>query len=173
MARKVAADLRNTAWQIGGGWVLTGEKASFNGVVPRQPFNPRRGHWGAFEVVARYSQLDVNSAAFEHFSDSATSASSAREWSLGLNWYFNNNVRLLTSYAHTDFDGGGGARAGTARRRHTPSGTGSVHAAAIGLLTTVARRAIYPINQLCRHELQKPNECTLPGKRVRNGSVRK
>ena len=110
---KVSANLQNTAWQIAGGWVLTGEHSSFTGIVPQQPFNPRRGHWGAWEVVARYSELNIDPTAFEHFSDSAASASSAREWSLGLNWYLNTNVRLLTSFAHTTFEGGGGSRAGT------------------------------------------------------------
>ena len=110
---KASAQLRNTAWQIAGGWVITGEKSAFSGVVPRYNFDPRRGRWGAFEVVARYSQLDLDPAAFPRFSDSATSASSAREWSIGLNWYLNNNLRLLTSFSRTDFQGGGGTRSGT------------------------------------------------------------
>ena len=40
--------------------------------------------------------------------DAATSASSASEWSVGLNWYLNRNVRVGTSFSHTDFSGGGG-----------------------------------------------------------------
>ena len=106
-----AANLRNTSWQIAGGWVLTGEKSSFSGIEPRHPFDPRRGHWGAWQVVARYSQLDIDSAAFPRFADSLASAHSAREWSLGINWYLNSNLRFDTSFAHTAFDGGG-VRAG-------------------------------------------------------------
>src|SRR2546427_4021736 len=36
-------ELRNTAWQITGSWVLSGEDASYKGVVPANPFNPARG----------------------------------------------------------------------------------------------------------------------------------
>jgi len=102
-----SASLNNTAWQIAGGWVLTGEKSSFSGVTPRQPFDPRRGHWGAWQVVARYSELNVDPAAFNAFADPLASARSAAEWSVGLNWYLNANLRLSTSFAHTDFEGGG------------------------------------------------------------------
>ncbi len=42
------ADLHNTAWEITGGWILTGENASFNGVTPLHPFSPHNGDWGCF-----------------------------------------------------------------------------------------------------------------------------
>ncbi len=103
------ARLQNTGWQVSGGWVLTGEKATFSGVVPRRPFNPFSGDWGALQVRARYSELDVDSAAFSHsyFANPAVSANAAHEWSVGLNWYLNRNVKIATSFAHTTFDGGG------------------------------------------------------------------
>jgi phosphate-selective porin OprO/OprP len=105
--RAVSADLQNTAWQIAGGWVVTGEKASFRGITPREPFNPRRGHWGAWQLIARYSRLDVDPSAFPLFADSFASARSAREWSAGVNWYLNANLRFATSFSHTEFEGGG------------------------------------------------------------------
>jgi hypothetical protein len=37
----VKADIQNTAWQVAAGWVLTGEDASYAGVTPRHPFDPR------------------------------------------------------------------------------------------------------------------------------------
>jgi phosphate-selective porin OprO/OprP len=103
------ARLENTGWQIAGGWVLTGEEATFTGVVPRRPFNPFSGDWGALQVVGRLSELDVDSAAFSHsyFANPAASANAAREWSVGLNWYLNRNVKVAASFAHTTFDGGG------------------------------------------------------------------
>ena len=103
------AELQHTAWQIQGSWVLTGEDAGYDGVTPRRPFDPRNGHWGALQLVARYSELDVNNAAFPLFSDPDTSASSAHAWSVGLNWYLNRNLRFNASYSHTTFQGGGGA----------------------------------------------------------------
>ena len=103
------AVLDNTAWQIQAGWVLTGEDAAFvGGVVPRRPFKPSQGDWGAVQLVARYAQLNIDPAAFPDFSDPATSARSANEWSVGLNWWLSRNVRVSTSFSHTIFDGGGG-----------------------------------------------------------------
>jgi phosphate-selective porin OprO/OprP len=105
---KTSAFLANTSWQIQGGWVLTGEDATYGSIVPRQSFDPRNGGWGAFQVVARFSELDIDHAAFPLFADPTTSAHSAKEWSVGLNWYLNRNVKVSTSFSHTDFDGGGG-----------------------------------------------------------------
>jgi phosphate-selective porin OprO and OprP len=106
---KAEADLHNTAWEITGGWILTGENASFNGVTPLHPFSPHNGDWGALQVVARYSELDIDDAAFNGFATSATSASAAQAWSAGLNWFLNKNIRLNASFTHTTFTGGGGA----------------------------------------------------------------
>ena len=103
------ADLHNTAWEISGGWILTGENASFNGITPLHPFDPHNGQWGAFQVVARYAELDIDNAAFPLFANPGTSASAAQAWSAGLNWYLNKNIRLNASFSHTTFMGGGGA----------------------------------------------------------------
>jgi phosphate-selective porin OprO/OprP len=101
-----SADLQNTAWQISGGWVLTGEEASYNGITPLHPFDPRRGQWGAWQVVARYGALDVDGKAFQDgFASSTKSADSATAWSVGLNWYLNKNIRANLSYSHTTFGG--------------------------------------------------------------------
>ncbi len=102
----LSADLRNTAWEVSAGWVLTGEDASYNGVVkPRHPFDPRAGHWGAWQVVGRYEELNVDQSAFPSFASSTASASSAHAWSAGLNWYLNPNIRLNASFSHTVFAG--------------------------------------------------------------------
>ena len=103
------AYLHNTAWEVSGGWVLTGENASFNGVTPLHPFDPHNGQWGAFQVVARYAELNIDNQAFNGFANTATSASAAQAWSTGLNWYLNKNIRLNASFSHTTFTGGGGA----------------------------------------------------------------
>ena len=99
--------LDNTAWQVSAQWVLTGEKASFNAITPAQPFDPFAGHWGAWQLVARYSELNIDRKTFNGFSDATTSARSAVSSSVGLNWWLNRNVRVLTSYSYTTFEGGG------------------------------------------------------------------
>ena len=103
------ADLRHSAWEITGGWVLTGESAAFNGITPQHPFDPRMGQWGSWQMVVRYAELDIDHRAFPVFADPDTSASRAQAWSGGLNWYLNNNIRVNASYSHTVFTGGGGA----------------------------------------------------------------
>jgi phosphate-selective porin OprO and OprP len=105
----VAESLDHRAWQISGSWILTGEDASFKGVTPRHPFNPRQGGWGALQLVARYSELDIDDSAFPFFSNASTSASKAAAWSVGLNWYLNKNILVKANFSHTDFtDGGAG-----------------------------------------------------------------
>lgn len=101
------ANLHNTAWEAAAQWVLTGEPASFSGLVPKRPFDPRVGSWGAWQLVARVSQLKIDDDAFPVFSNPATSASEAFAWSVGLNWWLNKNIRVLTSFSYTTFDGGG------------------------------------------------------------------
>ncbi len=101
-----AADLQNSAWEVSAGWVLTGENASYNGVTPCHPFSWRNGGWGAWQIVARYEGFDVDNAAFPTFASSATSASQARAWAVGLNWWLNKNVRIMSSFSRTTFTGG-------------------------------------------------------------------
>ncbi len=110
LATGAQAYLHNTAWEITGGWVLTGENASFNGITPLRPFNPHTGGWGAFQLVARYSELNIDDDAFKgYLPHPATSASAAQAWSAGVNWFLNKNIRVNTSFSHTTFTGGGGA----------------------------------------------------------------
>jgi phosphate-selective porin OprO and OprP len=103
----------NDAWQIALNYVLTGENASFKGVVPREDFAPGQGKWGAWEVAGRYHELHVDEDVFDTgFSSILTSASDAKAWGVGVNWYLNRWVKLMLDYDRTSFDGGGGADGG-------------------------------------------------------------
>jgi phosphate-selective porin OprO/OprP len=100
---------KNEAWQISGSYVLTGENASFKGIVPKNRFSLSDHHWGAFELVGRYSSFDVDDNVFNPalpFANAATSATGARAWTFGLNWYLNQNVRASVDFTQTDFKGG-------------------------------------------------------------------
>lgn len=101
------AGLTHNAWQVSAQWVLTGEAASFNGITPLRPFDFTAGRWGAWQLVARYGQINIDDEAFGSFANAASSAHSATAWGVGLNWWLNKNVRVLTSYSHTRFAGGG------------------------------------------------------------------
>ena len=105
------ADLENTAWQATASWVLTGEDASYRGVVkPSAPFSPGGG-WGAFELVGRYGELEIDDGAFPLFADPAVSARRAKAWTLGVNWYLTSNLKLVVNYLDTQFEGGAAAGA--------------------------------------------------------------
>ena len=109
VASQTSAHLANTAWEVTGSWVLTGEDATFaGGVIPRHPFDPCNGGWGALQLVGRYAELHVDQDAFPIFANPAASASSAHSWAAGLNWYLNRNVEVKVSFSHTLFNGGGG-----------------------------------------------------------------
>jgi phosphate-selective porin OprO/OprP len=111
------ADITNSAWQIAGSVVLTGEDASYKGVTPRRNFDPFNGSWGAFELAARYGELAIDDDAFAGatatgagtaLANPTTAASAANSWGVGLNWYLNRNFKINLNYDQTEFDGGGG-----------------------------------------------------------------
>jgi phosphate-selective porin OprO and OprP len=120
-ATAARANLVNSAWQSSAQWVLTGEDASFTGITPKSPFDPQAGKWGAWQLVARFAQADLDSEAFPVFADSTLSAHSAMTWGIGLNWWLNKNVRVLTSYSKTWFDGGGNVNPAVSRSLVPPA----------------------------------------------------
>lgn len=100
----VSDPLSNQAWQLGATWLITGEEATYQGLKPRRDFDPRSGGWGAFELVARGSGLQVDRNTFTlGFADPKVSSREAQEWSIGFNWYLNQNVKFMADYARTKF----------------------------------------------------------------------
>ena len=90
-------------------WLLmwSGEDNSFAGVKPIRNFDPLKGTWGALQFAARYSELDVDDATFRMV-DPTKSASKARAWTVGANWYLNSNALIRADYENVSFDGGAG-----------------------------------------------------------------
>lgn len=107
-------DVTNTAWQIEAGYVLTGENASFRGVSPAGGGIGATG-WGAFQLVLRVSELSLDGGIFEAapvaFASRATSAESAFNLGIGINWWLDRNLRFAVNYDHTSFEAGGGRTA--------------------------------------------------------------
>lgn len=80
-------------------YVLTGETVSYrNGVVegikPKANFSPSGGGWGAWQIAARYSFIDLN--------DLNVLGGKEENITVGLNWWINPNLR--TSFNYIRFD---------------------------------------------------------------------
>lgn len=104
-----AESLKNTAYQVVASYVLTGEDASFRGVSkPTNAYSIGAPGWGAFEVVARFGELEIDEAAFPIFANPTSAASKAESYAVGVNWYLNSNVKVALNYTNTSFEGGGG-----------------------------------------------------------------
>jgi phosphate-selective porin OprO/OprP len=100
----VKTELQNKAWQATVGYVVTGEDSSYSGVAPKTNFDVSAGTWGALELVGRYSNLNVDDAAFPLFASAATSADEAKSLGFGFNWYLSKAVAFKVDYYHTKFD---------------------------------------------------------------------
>lgn len=76
-------------WYLQTGYFLTGESKNYRAFSgdfgqqrPNRNFSPRKGEWGAFEVLARYSVAD----SLEHSRPGR--GQKLEHYTLGLNWYF-------------------------------------------------------------------------------------
>jgi len=103
-----------TGWQLAASWFLTGEEASYRGFQPKTTFSPGES-WGAFELVARVHQLEIDPLAFaggaDSFADPETSSAKATGYAVGLNWYLNEDLKWMLDYERTTYDGGATAGA--------------------------------------------------------------
>jgi phosphate-selective porin OprO/OprP len=97
------SQLENKAWQAEAGYVITGEDATYAGVTPAEPFSWADGTWGAWQVVARYGDLKIDSKAFPLFASTATNAKEASAWGAGVNWYLTKAVRISQDFFDTSF----------------------------------------------------------------------
>lgn len=85
-------------------WTLTGEsrsysgkKGAFGGIKPARPLDPSKGDWGAVELAARFSHLDLN--------DNGLNGGEMNNTTFGANWYLNNYMRLMANVILVDTDG--------------------------------------------------------------------
>jgi len=110
-----ALDPQFGGWYVQGAWTLTGEhrawsaaNGGFNGIRPSAAFDPRTGHWGAWEIAARYSDLDLNyhagALASAAIVGDTVRGGEQKITSLGLNWHPNAFIRFLLDYQWVDVD---------------------------------------------------------------------
>jgi phosphate-selective porin OprO/OprP len=96
-------DATNSAWQLTGSIILTGEPTSDRGVRPRAGFNPSAGQWGALQVVGRYAALTIDRDLFELELAEANSSRVTRSFAIGVNWYPNPFIKYYATYERTTF----------------------------------------------------------------------
>jgi len=100
----------NSGYQLSLAYFLTGEAETYNSFTPLSTFHIGGGGWGAWEVVARYSELKIDNAAFadgnNSFASPTTSPRNARATAVGINWWLNANVKWVLDYEWTQFEGG-------------------------------------------------------------------
>lgn len=107
-----------SGWYVEGEWIFTGENkryaasatnnnvAVFQGPSVSRPWSPGGG-WGAWSIHSRYSVVDLNFN--EGDAGFATPAGGVRGGeqailNVGLTWYLNNNLKLMTEYSMVDID---------------------------------------------------------------------
>jgi phosphate-selective porin OprO/OprP len=95
-------------------YFLTGEhrayktsEGAFDRVSPAHNFDLGEGHWGAFQVAARYSYLDLN--------DAFVSGGKEDDFTAGFNWYLFPNARVMLNYVYGRVQGQGSVNGGQTR----------------------------------------------------------
>ncbi|HEY5656183.1 MAG TPA: porin [Myxococcota bacterium] len=87
-------------------WFVTGEhrpyqtcRCSFGRIKPERRFAPRKGDWGALELAARYSYLDLTDENIRGGIQSGVT--------VGANWYLYSNLRFMLNWVHSHRNGVG------------------------------------------------------------------
>jgi phosphate-selective porin OprO/OprP len=103
----VRDDIADDAWQIAGSIVLTGEDATVRGtgVQPRADFDFGNGHYGAFQVAARYHRLTIDERAIALTLAADGARNKVGAWTAGLNWYLNRNLKYVFNFERLVLEG--------------------------------------------------------------------
>ncbi len=90
-------------------WFLTGENrvyktssGAFGRVTPRRSFDPQNGGWGAFELAARYSWMDINDPDLNAAATGGGGGGKEQNVTAGINWYLFSNLRLTANYVYAN-----------------------------------------------------------------------
>ena len=90
-------------WYITATWLVTGEdkQRGTKPVKPNKNFDPLKNQWGALELVFRFEQFLADNSPL--LLSLATGTAKVNATTLGLNWYFNPQVRGAFNYVQSDF----------------------------------------------------------------------
>lgn len=94
----------NNGWYLQAGYFLTGEKVTSRGMVnPLRPFNPKS--WdglGAFELAFRYANQTIDKTIFQ-FAPVSKWTNDTDVIDLGVNWYWNPNIKFYFGWERAMF----------------------------------------------------------------------
>jgi len=104
--RNPAGSVDVDGFYVQASYFLTGEhrpyktsEGAFSRLKPKRNFDGK-GNWGAWEVAARYSDVDLD--------DSDVQGGQMDKWTLGLNWYLNPNMRVMINCGDANVEGAKG-----------------------------------------------------------------
>ncbi|MDZ7597282.1 MAG: porin [Desulfobacterales bacterium] len=99
----MADDPEFDGFYLYGSYFLTGENrtysasnGAFDRVKPKANFQLTEDGWGAWEIGLRFSTIDL--------SDGGINGGEADNYTAGLNWYLNPNVRWMANYVYSDIE---------------------------------------------------------------------
>jgi phosphate-selective porin OprO/OprP len=96
----------NSAWDVSGSFLVTGEASSYGTIRPKTTFDPAKGSWGALQVVARFAELAVDNDAFTAGLAASTASREATQFTVGANWFPSAYIKYYLNYERTTFSGG-------------------------------------------------------------------
>jgi phosphate-selective porin OprO/OprP len=106
-----ATDPKFSGWYVEGGWVLTGEQRKYNPAnfafdapAINNPFDPKAGKWGAWELAARYSVLDLNYHEYATAPADRVRGGLQEIATVGVNWFPNSVTKFSLDYLDVDVD---------------------------------------------------------------------
>lgn len=93
------------AWYVQVSYFLTGEHRPYEAGIfgrpqPRRNLDFKKGGFGAWEVAARFSWIDLNEA----FEIDPARGGEERNVTFGINWYPNPNARITWNYVYANLD---------------------------------------------------------------------
>ena len=106
-----ASDPKFKAWYVEGSWVLTGEARkysatnfAFDAPAVDNPFDPKKGQWGAWELAARYSVADLNYHENATLAADRVRGGDQKITSVGVNWFPNTATKFSLDYLDVNVD---------------------------------------------------------------------
>ena len=89
-------DFTGSGFYVFGSWVVTGESRPYSQGNVRN-LKPK-GTWGAWELLLRYSEIDLN--------DAPVLGGKEHDWTLGANWYLTDHFKFQANYIWATSDRG-------------------------------------------------------------------